>query len=227
MCAQIRDQRIGDRLGSADRYRPAHGVRERPAASRAAVDRIDGIGEIVCAATPVNSARHRSPRSQHSTPGCPGHASAGRVAARSPDPVGSDRLSPSRNPTTPSTCCDQRPEAACRHDSPSSSPAAGALQVAVRDRGGPVGSGLAYEISGPPSRTPRAGRSNSAKNGEPSAERVHRRADVVAHVGIFGVGQRAGAAAQGRLALRAPAPTDRLGRRRRLPRVRWGRCRRR
>ena len=127
----------------------------------------DGIREIVCAATPVNSARASSPCSEPQAgvpwrsirspagrwPGCRGATTACRR--------GADR--PRRRrcaPAARAACATTRRPAGrrrCARDRGRRSP-----------RAGPA-AGWRRRSPAPPTPTPRAARSNSAKNGEASA----------------------------------------------------------
>ena len=89
--------------------------------SPAADDTIDGICEIVCAATPVNSARASVPDSaRHAGVPCSTSRRATRTAAIGS--VGIERLSPSSNLSTASSRSTSGPSSR-RHDSPSSNSA--------------------------------------------------------------------------------------------------------
>ncbi|PQM47062.1 hypothetical protein C1Y40_02773 [Mycobacterium talmoniae] len=78
---------------------------------------IDGIREIVWAATPVYRARASSPASDrfHAGLPCPAIRTPSRATVASPD--GIDRLSPSRNPTTASQPSTSGPSSR-RHEAP-------------------------------------------------------------------------------------------------------------
>ena len=96
----------------------------------------DGIVEMVCAATPVNSARASSPRSRPHAglPWASTRRPARTVVARS---GGRDRLSPRKNPSAPSTvACQRAQETPPRRADLELR--AGARQVVVADRGRPV-----------------------------------------------------------------------------------------
>ncbi len=127
----------------------------------------DGIREMIWAATPVNRARASSPVSEP-------HAGVPWASIRTPSrhadgtEFGTDRLSPSSRATTSSERSTSGPSRR-RNEAPPSNSA----QVRSRSRyamaAGRPGNGLAYEISGTANCTPRAGRSNSMKNGDASA----------------------------------------------------------
>lgn len=81
----------------------------------------DGIGEMACAPTPVNSALASSPRSipQAGLPWASTLSPVRTVVTRS---GGSERLSPRKKPSTPSACSTNGPKRR-RHEPPSSSSA--------------------------------------------------------------------------------------------------------
>ena len=124
----------------------------------------DGILEMACVPTPVNNERASSPRSSPHA-GLPWASTRSPVRAVVTSSGGRDRLSPRKNPSTPSTCSVNGPNRR-RHEAPSSSSAHVRSSEWYATAAGRSGSGLTYETSGATSCTPRAARSNSAKNGE-------------------------------------------------------------
>ena len=111
MCRRVRAGRRSARRGWPDCRRRVSASRRCapawPASAPRPADTSDGIGEIVCAATPVNNARASSPSSVAPRRACPGRAAAGRPARRRSDRSASNACR--RAATRPRRRCRVRP----------------------------------------------------------------------------------------------------------------------
>ena len=179
--------------------------------SPAPAETSDGICEIVCAATPVNSARASAPDSARHA-GVPCSSSRRATATAAIGSVGSERLSPSSSLSTASSRSTSGPSRR-RHDSPSVKLGAGAVEVVIADRGGParqrVGVGDLRHL-----QRHAAGRQiELGEERRRQRQRMHGRTDVVRHPGELRVGAGCARRRRGSAGPRTPAPKDRPWRR--------------
>ena len=186
-------------------------VRASPASGPAPADTIDGICEIVCAATPLKRARASSPDSaRHAGVPCSINRGASRIAA---EQVGRDRaLVPEQHLEHAVVVFHQRRPSSRRHGhrrptrhtcgpgrGSRSRPAAPAAGCRRRSRG--------------PAASHRGRQIELGEKRRRQCQRMHRRADVVGRlVGVPGPG-RCGLRRRAWVGPRTPAPPDRPGRR--------------